>query len=536
MVEVAAQCGMLSAVYAAQKPDRPALLSPEILTPPDAGPESLVAGDLGRARQTPGERTFGELHANANRLARALRSAGLKAGDALALMCSNRAEFIETFLAAMRIGLRVTPVNWHLETDEACYIVHDCQAKALVAEARFTPHFSGLQNLSVKIAIGGAEGFLDYDAVLQGEQPDDPPAPQLGAIMLYTSGTTGRPKGVFRQAPEVILPQGRHTFCDYQPDRDVNLCAGPAYHAAPLLFDVRWPLASGVPIIMLPKWDSEQVLWLIAQRRVTHAHMAPIMFHRLLALPQSIRAQTDCTSLRRIFHGAAPCPVSVKQEMIRWWGPILWEYYAASEGGAGIQISAEEWLSKPGSVGRRPSRAALKILKEDGLEADIGEDGLIYLQASSENPFQYFGAPEKTQASHRDGYFTLGDVGRLDADEYLFLTGRTAECIISGGVNIYPQEIDDVLSQHPAVEDCCVIGAPNTEWGEEVRAVVQPRAGYLPGDDLEAILLAFVRERLSAFKCPRAVDFVDALPRLPSGKIQRAKVRATYWQGRERAI
>jgi long-chain acyl-CoA synthetase len=264
--------------------------------------------------------------------------------------------------------------------------------------------------------------------------------------------------------------------------------------------------------------------------------MAPIMFHRLLALPEDVRANADCSSLQTIFHGAAPCPIAVKHAMMDWWGPILWEYYAASEGGAGIHISASEWLAKPGSVGRRPTPAALKILREDGTETGVNEDGLIFLQASGENPFEYFGAPEKTRDSHRDGYFTLGDVGRLDSDDYLFLTGRTAECIISGGVNIYPQEIDDVLGQHPAVADCCAIGAPNAEWGEEVRAVVELRPGFAKSAALAAELLDFVKTRLSGFKCPRVIDFADALPRLPSGKIQRAKVRAPYWQGRETAI
>jgi long-chain acyl-CoA synthetase len=512
MVDVAAACGMLSAIYAAEKPDLRAIISPK------------------------GDRTFGALHANANRLANGLRGAGLKPGDGVALMCSNRAEFVEAVLAALRVGLRITPVNWHLTADEAGYIVADCQAKALIVEAPFAASFAEATAPRVRLSIGAAPGFETYETFLAEHTADDPSAPELGTIMLYTSGTTGRPKGVFRRAPEIILPQGAGTFCAYEPARDVNLCAGPAYHAAPLLFDVRWPLASGVPIVLMPKWESAEVLALIAQHRVTHAHMAPIMFHRLLALPEEVRANADCSSLRTVFHGAAPCPIAVKRAMIAWWGPILWEYYAASEGGAGIHISAPEWLAKPGSVGRRPSPTTLKILREDGTEAGVNEDGLIYLQASGDNPFEYFGAPEKTRDSHKAGYFTLGDVGRLDADDYLFLTGRTAECIISGGVNIYPQEIDDVLSQHPAVADCCAIGAPNTEWGEEVRAVVELRSGYDKTDALAAELLGFVQARLSGFKCPRAVDFADALPRLPSGKIQRAKVRAPYWHGRETAI
>ena len=507
----AAATGMLSALYAEAKPEAVAIVD-------DA--------------QT---RTFAALHTRANRLARALRSLGLRPGDALALICANRVEYVESFLAAMRIGLRITPVNWHLAQEEARYIVENCEAKALVCEAVFTDLFPETPGLH-QIAIGGAPGWIDYETALLAESPDDPPDPRLGTIMLYTSGTTGRPKGVFRAHPEVIEPQGRGSFADYDPETDVNLCPGPAYHAAPLLFDVRWPLASGVPIVLLRQWNSEAVLHAIDEQGITHCHMAPIMFHRLLALPEAVRARYAVTSLRRIFHGAAPCPVAVKRAMIDWFGHVLWEYYAASEGGAGVYITSQDWLKKPGSVGRRPSPEALKILREDGSQADVGEDGAIYMKADDANPFVYFKAEDKTEAAHRDGYYALGDIGRLDADDFLFLTGRTAECIISGGVNIYPQEIDDVVTLHPAVADACTVGAPNEEWGEEVRTCVQLKPEQTPSPALAEDILAFVRERLSGFKRPRAIDFVEDLPRLPSGKVQRGKVRSRYWQGRDKAI
>ena len=507
----AAAAGMLSALYAQAKPEAIALVDET------------------------GTRTFAALHARSNRLARTLRGLGLGHGDAIALMCGNRIEFIESFLAAMRIGLRITPVNWHLAQDEARYIVENCEAKALIAEAAFAPLFEDHSGLW-RISIGGASAWLDYETVLASEAPDDPSDPSLGTIMLYTSGTTGRPKGVYRAKPEVIEPQGRGSFADYDSDQDVNLCPGPAYHAAPLLFDVRWPLASGVPIVLLRQWNAEAVLRAIEERRVTHCHMAPIMFHRLLALPDRVRQGFVVTSLRRVFHGAAPCPVAVKRAMIDWFGPVLWEYYAASEGGAGVHITSEDWLRKPGSVGRRPSPDALKILREDGTEADFGEDGAIYMKADASNPFVYFKAEDKTNAAHKDGYYALGDVGRLDTDAFLFLTGRSAECIISGGVNIYPQEIDDVVTLHPAVADACTVGAPNEEWGEEVRTCVQLNPGETPSPALADEILTFVRSRLSGFKRPRGIDFVDDLPRLPSGKAQRGKVRSLYWQGRELAI
>ena len=513
----AAATGMLSALYAEAKPEAVAIVD-------DA--------------QTC---TFAALHTRANRLSRALRSLGLRPGDALALMCANRVEYVESFIAAMRIGLRITPVNWHLAQEEARYIVENCEAKALICEAVFTDLFPETQGLH-RIAIGGAPGWIDYETALLAESTDDPPDPRLGTSppplppTTRTSGTTGRPKGVFRAHPEVIEPQGRGSFADYDPETDVNLCPGPAYHAAPLLFDVRWPLASGVPIVLLRQWNSEAVLRAIDERGITHCHMAPIMFHRLLALPEAVRARYAVTSLRRIFHGAAPCPVAVKRAMIDWFGHVLWEYYAASEGGAGIYITSQDWLKKPGSVGRRPSPEALKILREDGSQADVGEDGAIYMKTDDANPFVYFKAEDKTEAAHRDGYYALGDIGRLDADDFLFLTGRTAECIISGGVNIYPQEIDDVVTLHPAVADACTVGAPNEEWGEEVRTCVQLKPEQTPSPALAEDILAFVRERLSGFKRPRAIDFVEDLPRLPSGKVQRGKVRSRYWQGRDKAI
>jgi long-chain acyl-CoA synthetase len=512
LVSTAARAGMLSGLYAGLRPD-------------------VVA--VADAAST---RSFAELHANANRLSRVFRNAGLRPGDGLALMCGNRVEFIETFLAAMRVGLRLTPVNWHLSATEAAYIVADCEAKALVCEGRFAAHFAEFGAPGVRLAIGGASGFEDFGATLAAETESDPAAPELGTIMLYTSGTTGRPKGVLRRHPEVIEPQLSGTFADYRPETDVNLCCGPAYHAAPLLFDLRWPLASGVPIILQERWDSVGALAAIEAHKITHCHLTPINFHRLLALPREQRERADVSSLRRVFHGAAPCPVDVKRAMIEWWGPVLWEYYAASEGGAGIHINSEDWLAKPGTVGKRPSAAALRILREDGVEAAVNEDGQIHLAVSNENPFEYFNAPEKTESAHNNGYFALGDIGRLDADDYLFLTGRTAECIISGGVNIYPQEIDDTLAKHPAIEEACAIGAPNAEWGEEVRACVVLRAGHAGDANTAADILAFARAHLSSFKCPKAIDFVSELPRTPSGKIQRGLVRARYWRDRESAI
>lgn len=514
-IEEAAARGVASAIYADRWPDRLAV------------------------RDAHAHRTFKALHENANRLAQVFINAGLRPGDGIALLCGNRCEFIETFLASQRTGLRLTPVNWHLSGPEAAYIIEDCEARAIVAESRFLNEewIGNLSGLHVKLSVGGASsGYEAYDAALADSRPDELEKPVHGTIMLYTSGTTGRPKGVLRRHPEPVFPQLAGSFSEFDPETDVQLCCGPAYHAAPLLFDIRWPLASGVRIELLDGWDSRRVLETITREKVTHAHMVPIMFQRLLALPKAERDQFDVQSLRKIFHGAAPCPPDVKRAMIDWFGPVLHEYYAGSEGGAGIHITSQEWLEKPGSVGRIPSDGSVRILDETGGPAAQGADGTIYHLADANNPFEYFKAPDKTAAQSRDGYFTLGDIGHVDTDGFLFLTGRSAECIISGGVNIYPQEIDDAIARHPGVADVCSIGAPNAEWGEEVRAVIQLKAGYIASDKLAAEILKTAAETLARFKQPRGIDFVNELPRLPSGKIQRERVRAPYWAGREKQI
>ncbi|MDE2356382.1 MAG: AMP-binding protein [Alphaproteobacteria bacterium] len=480
-----------------------------------------------------GHRTFHEINAAANRIVRLLRDQGLRPGDAVALICSNRAEFVEVLAATLRGGFRFTPVNWHLTADEVEYIINDCEAKALFADVRYPAGLTAkAPALVVRIAIGGTapEGFLDYAAAQARFAPDDIPDPTLGGAMLYTSGTTGRPKGVYRRQSAVLVPGPG------APD-DVQLCAGPAYHAAPLAFDVRSAMSQGNSLVFLDRWDSEGVLAAIARYRVTRAHMVPIMFQRLLALPEAVKAKYDISSLRYLIHGAAPCPPEVKKAMIDWVGPIIHEYYAGSEGGVGFITTSEEWLAKPGTVGRLPAPDAIRILADDGAEITApGVNGTIYFKVSPVAPFEYFKDPAKTAAAHKDGYFTLGDVGYLDADGYLFLTGRTAECIISGGVNIYPQEIDNEIIKHPAVEDSCAIGVPNDEWGEEVKVVITLQPGHSPSEALAQEILSFARTRLAGYKAPRTLEFRDELPRSPAGKIQRGKVRAPYWAGRARQI
>ncbi len=492
-----------------------------------------VKGDQIAIYDPVGTRTFFDVNANTNRVVRLLRVHGLVPGDSVALLCSNRAEFVEVFSACLRAGFRVTPVNWHLTADEVEYIINDCEAKALIAETRYPAALSTkAPALAVRISIGpDAPGFISYAAAMAELDGADITDPLMGGAMLYTSGTTGRPKGVYRPVNTTVLLPGPG-----EAD-DVQMCAGPAYHAAPLAFDVRTAMAQGSPLVFLDRWDSEGVLRAIATHRVTRAHLVPIMFQRLLALPDEVKARHDISSLSFIVHGAAPCPPEVKKAMIDWVGPILHEYYAGSEGGAGFIVSSQEWLAKPGTVGRLPAPGAIRIVDDEGQDiTQPGLPGTIYFQVSPVSPFEYFKDPAKTAAAHRGEYFTLGDVGYLDEDEYLFLTGRSAECIISGGVNIYPQEIDNEMIKHLAVEDSCAIGVPNEEWGEEVKVVITLNPGHTPSDALAAEIIAFSRLRLAGFKVPRSLEFVDELPRSPAGKIQRGKVRAPYWAGRARQI
>ncbi|MBT9470707.1 MAG: AMP-binding protein [Phenylobacterium sp.] len=515
-LEAAAATGMTTAVWAKVHPDKAAVVDPD--------------GKI---------TTFAQINATANKLTRLFRQHGLVAGDSLALACSNRAEFVAVQAATLRSGLRITPVNWHLTADEIAYIIKDCEAKVLVGEARVATlpaAAAECPGLVLKLAVGGPiEGFQDYEAAIASLDGADITDPVLGNQMMYTSGTTGRPKGVFRPAP-VITPQAMYVLRGYDPETSIQLCAGPAYHAAPLAFDIRAAMGAGVPLHFIDKWDSELVLRTISEQKVTHLHMVPIMFQRLLALPPEVKAKYPIDHVKYIVHGAAPCPPEVKQAMIEWFGPILSEYYAGSEGGAGFTITSEEWLKKPGSVGKRPALLQVRILDEAGADLPAGTPGGIYHQLPPGGGFTYFKDEAKTAANRVDGFFTMGDVGYFDEDDYLFLTGRNAETIISGGVNIYPQEVDNELIKHEAVADSSTVGIPHDEWGEQVRAVILLKPGYQPSDDLAQEILAFGRQTLAAYKVPRGLDFVSELPRSEAGKIQRNKVRAPYWEGRTRQI
>ena len=513
--EEAAASGMIIAFHAQQTPDRAAIISEA------------------------GNRTYAELNARGNQLARAMRAAGLKAGDAVALLCSNRPEFAEVVVACQRGGFRLTPVNWHLKGNEVGYIVDNCEARAFVADARFKGSAVEAAAMSpgmmIGLAVGGdIPGFTNYDTAVAAQDDSDIGDPVLGTQMMYTSGTTGYPKGVFRREAAPVSPLlVKLTETAAFRDGDIALVTGPLYHAAPLALNLNFPLNSGIGCVVMDKWDAEDTLRLVQEHRITHTHVVPTMLHRILSLDEATRAKYDFSSLRWILHGAAPCPTHVKERSIELFGPVVFEYYAATEGG-GIFVDSHEWKNKVGTVGKPLPGVTVRIVTDAGEAAKPREVGTVYFEAPSQGRFEYFKAPEKTEGAYRGNDYTMGDMGYIDEDGFLYLTGRSAEVIISGGVNIYPVEIDQEVLEHPAVYDVAVVGVPNEEWGEEIKAVVQLNEGYAPSDKLAAEIVAFAAERLPGYKRPRSVDFTDDLPRMPSGKIVRRTVRDRYWQGEKK--
>src|SRR4051812_10940186 len=482
--------------------------------------------------------TYAELDERSNRLAQHLRRAGLQPGDHLGIFLRNEARFLEVVWAAQRSGLYYTPISSLLTAAELDYVVDDCGAVALVASAALDVAAGigdRIPRVGVRLAVDGdLEGFDDYETAVA----DAPPAPLLpelaGSEMFYSSGTTGRPKGVRKPlalGPAWDVPGYFPTYRDlYGFDRDtVWLATGPLYHAGPLYGALAAHRAGGTVVVM-ERFDAEPALRLIERHAVTHAQWVPTMFNRMLKLPVEVRERYDLSSLRFGVHGSAPCPLPVKQAMLDWWGPILYEFYAGTEGNGMTLISPDEWLVRPGSVGRSVLGVA-HIVDDDGRELGPGETGTVWF--SDGFTFEYHHDEEKTRDAHDErGWSTLGDVGHLDDDGYLYLTDRQAFMIIAGGVNIYPREIEDVLVVHPLVADVAVIGVPNDDLGEEVKAVVELAEGVEPSPATAERLLDHCREQLARVKVPRSIDFVPVLPRLPTGKVQKHALRAPYWEGR----
>jgi long-chain acyl-CoA synthetase len=486
--------------------------------------------------------SYAALAAAADQYGRGLRALGLAPGDAVAALLPNGAAALAVYFAALQAGLYVVPVNWHQVGAEVAHILSDSGARAFVAHERFAAtarEAADLAGVSARFAVGGIAGFEPLSAL--GAGGTGRPEPRtLGAPMLYTSGTSGRPKGVRRpltgQDPDAAAPQSAWFFGIFglaPHDGHVHLCGSPLYHTAVLNFAAS-SIQLGHPVVLMDRWDAAEALALIERHHVTHTHAVPTQFRRMLALPAAVRARYDTSSLRAVIHSAAPCPPDLKRAMIDWLGPVIVEYYAATEGG-GTLITAPQWLARPGSVGLPWPGSQVRVLDRDRHELAAGQQGLVYLRMGTAQ-FSYYKDEAKTAAARAGDLFTVGDIGYLDEDGYLFLCDRSSDMIISGGVNIYPAEIEAALSGHPAVADVAVFGIPHPEWGEEIKAVVEPAPGAAPGPELTADLLAFLAGKVARFKLPRSVDYVAELPRDPNGKLYKRKLRDPYWEGRERAI
>jgi len=485
--------------------------------------------------------TYGELEARSNQGAHLFRKLGLKSGDAVAFFIENHPRYYELLWAAQRSGLRFTCLSSKLTTGEVEYIVKDCEAKAFVSSLALAETAlavaPSIPGVALYMVGGETAPFQSFEAAREA-MPTTPIADQeAGRAMLYSSGTTGRPKGVKRagavdpaiDAPNPLANLGQALY-GWTPEA-VYLSPAPLYHAAPL----GWSMAvqaMGGTVIMMERFDAEDALRFIEQYKVTTAQWVPTHFVRMLKLPEEVRARYDLSSLKAVFHAAAPCPVPVKEQMIAWWGPIVHEYYAGTEGNGFCIINSQEWLAHKGSVGRGLT-AQVRICDEDGEPLPPRAEGLVFFEGGGQ--FEYHGDPAKTAESrNKHGWTTLGDVGWIDEEGYLYLTDRKSFMIISGGVNIYPQEIENLLITHPKVADAAVVGAPDEEMGEKVVAVIQPMDWDADHEALRAELMAYTRQNLSHVKAPRVIDFMKELPRHQTGKLYKRLIRDAYW-GKEGA-
>ena len=486
--------------------------------------------------------TYREFDEGIERLSRYLAAARIGQGDVVAILADNSPRYLEAAWAAQRTGLYYTAMSTRLTPDETAYILRDSGAKAVIVSQGVAATAVAVREMVPDIGTwlsldGGIAGFDSYDEHVASIDLSDGAGPELveGSDLLYSSGTTGVPKGVKRKLPLVPVEESTDPLASLAQlafgfDGDtIYLSPAPLYHAAPLRFCIATQRIGGTVVVM-QHFDPVGYLDAIARYRATHSQVVPTMFVRLLKLPQELRDAADVSSLKFCIHAAAPCPVTVKQAMLDWWGPIVHEYYAGTEGNGFVYASPQDWLAHPGTVGRSLT-GPIHILDDEGNELPSGERGTVYFEQGA---FEYHNDPEKTAASRTaQGWTTLGDVGYLDEEGFLFLTDRKAYMIISGGVNVYPQEAENVLTMHPAVADVAVFGVPHEEMGEEVKAVVQPVEGVVPSPELERELIAYCRERLAHYKCPKSVDFDPELPRHPTGKLYKRLVRDRYWPDRD---
>jgi long-chain acyl-CoA synthetase len=488
--------------------------------------------------------TYGELDRLVNRVARVLAARGIGPGGRVALLLSNGPEFLAVTHAAAKLGALAVPINYRWRRGEIAYVLEDAAPQVFVLGGGFVEEGAAARAAAGRprpdrcLVVGGAVGlpsFEDAVAAVSDTSPETGIPPGGFNILVYTSGTTGQPKGVMHPTfdPKVGFESQKRIvdMWGFTPD-DVHLVAGPMYHTMPNAYASQH-LFVGATVVVMPRFEPEECMRLIAAERVTTSSMVPAHFIRLLELPAEVRARYDVSSVRKIMHAAAPCPPEVKRRIMALFPPdSIWEFYGATEG-PGTIISPSEWLARPGSVGRPWPGITVQILDDDGRELPAGEVGTIYLSSLGSRKFSYHNAPEKTAAAFRGDFFTVGDMGWLDADGYLFIADRRIDMVISGGVNIYPAEIEATLLAHPDVVDAAVFGVPDARWGESLHAVVEPRRGAALDD---AAVQAWCRERLADYKTPRTVEFIAELPRDPNGKVLKRQLRQPHWEGRPRTI
>lgn len=500
-----------------------------------------------------GSTTWDAFNQRTNQLINGLRNLGLGSGDVIAIYAGNCREYYEIMMAANHAGLVYVPVNWHFSAEELAYVIADSGARVLLAEEPFLPAARAAAdrgetpNLETCIAIGrsgsGETDFSDYEALLAGSSASEPEDQGAGGPMFYTSGTTGRPKGVKSSTfapggPLQVLEMigsGMSQLLGIPADGHTFIC-GPVYHSAQWAFSFL-PLLAGSQVVMRHRFDPAETLQVIDDHKITNVHLVPTQFHRLLRLPDAEREAFSGQSLQVVWHGAAPCPPEVKRRMIDWWGPVVAEYYGSTEGSIVTTASADDWLARPGTVGKPSPLVEVTIRDDQGELCAQGEAGQVYVKSLMGSDFEYHNEPDKTADAHLEpGTYTFGDIGYLDAEGFLFLSDRKIDMIISGGVNIYPAEIEAVLVTHPAVEDAAVFGIPNEEFGEEVKAAVKLQQGYAASSELSAEIIGYCQEHLARYKAPKSIDYEAEFPRHETGKLYKRLLRDRYWQDSARKI